>query len=375
MTHQPCEVIPGAHELPCAQRGYGQRPRLCNVHRQEYSRLTSSYKAKSEKADRLYDEVCGKDWEDRALWNMRDVTNALATAAHCQEAIEEEILGRRRHHDRFFADRDSGHEAWIRRRREKAREVEAIAKQLRVCKTMLAAEEQTRQAEARRREEALQCRKEESAGWGRDWAYPYTSRQATTQYLRPHDDPLFGSSSQPESYRTVCMVLQPGSTTLRCNREVVWGKKICQQHSKELETATTKLRQKRYEKDVKFQRCLDDVSWCIRVKGWYDQHTLDQYIAKVVECKELLSSIDALSAQVDRLSPGEPASPSQSADHTKADDLLRRLRTIQPRARTPPTYTRPDQDNAFKGDTSESWAASALLAVGTAVAVWFGFKR
>ena len=100
MTFQSCQVVPGEDELPCVQRGYGERPRLCNVHRQEYTRLTASYKARAEEADKLYEEadklyeeVCGKDWEDRSSCNMPALTDALGAAVRCQNAIEEEILG------------------------------------------------------------------------------------------------------------------------------------------------------------------------------------------------------------------------------------------------------------------------------------------
>ncbi|KAH9887937.1 hypothetical protein C8Q73DRAFT_794385 [Cubamyces lactineus] len=359
MAHQLCEVVPG-----------------------EYSRLTSSYKAKSEKADKLYDEVCGKDWADSSLWNMRDVTKALDAAARCREAIEEEILGRRQHHDRFFADRDDGHEAWIRCRRERAREVEAIAKQLRVCKTMLSTEEQAREVEVRRREEALQRNKNNLAQSQRQKSYASTTRQTPTQYFYPRGDSDVSNYSPPQSHRMGCMVLQPGSATLHCDRDVVRGGLICQQHSEELRTATISLRLEHFQKSIRFERHLDDVTWRIRLPDQYDQDRLDADIATVMKCKELLLSIDALSAQVDRLSPGKPASPSQSSDHARVDDLLRILRRRAAQPRPPPAqeknsdrtsaYTRPSQDNASDGD---SWVSTALAVVGTAVAVWFGFRR
>ncbi|KAI0659971.1 hypothetical protein C8Q70DRAFT_107325 [Cubamyces menziesii] len=379
MAYQSCQVVPGEDELPCVQRGYGERPRLCNVHRQEYTRLTASYKARAEEADKLYEEVCGKDREDRSSCNMPALTEALGAAARCQNAIEEEILGRRRHHDRFFADRerrplrlscdlrwltgfplagDSGHEAWIRRRQEKAREVEAIAKRLRVKKKL--AEEKAQKAAARRREE-------EAAIWERSWSYASTN---------PRNDPPVSNYSQSysQNYRTGCMVLQRGSTTFRCNRDVIRGKKICQQHSEELTTATTDLRLKRYQKSIRFNQSLDPISWNLSGTIYYDQCRLDADIATVVKWKELLSCIDTLSAEVDRLSPGEPASPSQADDHAKVDRLLRALRqrTVQPR---PSPFTRSSRDDEPKEDAADSWVSTALMAVGTAVALWFGFKR
>ncbi|KAJ8472596.1 hypothetical protein ONZ51_g8409 [Trametes cubensis] len=371
MAYQSCQVVPGEDELPCVQRGYGERPRLCNVHRQEYTRLTASYKARAEEADKLYEEVCGKDWEDRSLWNMRALTDALGAAARCQNAIEEEILGRRRHHDRFFADRfalagDGGHQAWIRRRQEKAREVEAIAKQLRVCKTKLA-EEQTQKAAARRREE-------EAAIWERASLYTPTDRQATSRYSDLRDDPL-----EPESYQTrmICMVLQPGSKTMRCKRVVAWGETICQQHSEELSIATHKLMLQRARKRVHLQDDIDWVSWRVSTRAQYDLHTLNEDIATVIEFKELLSSIDALTAEIDRLSTEAPESPSQADDYAQADDLLRQLRTIRtkpPRAQARSSHAPPPRgDDAF--GEGGSWVSTVLMAVGTAAAVWFGFRR
>lgn len=100
-----CEVVPLPDELPCPQRGFGERPRLCGTHRKEYGRLTAEYKATSEQADCLYALVRAQDWSDEALWNLADVGAATDTASRCVEVINREIRERQEHHRRFFVER------------------------------------------------------------------------------------------------------------------------------------------------------------------------------------------------------------------------------------------------------------------------------
>ncbi|KAI0676212.1 hypothetical protein C8Q78DRAFT_1073049 [Trametes maxima] len=143
MTHQRsasssiCEVVPGLDESPCAQRGYGDRPRLCPEHRGEYGQLTAAYKATSKEVEGLYNDVKSHDWEDTTLWNKASIDAALDTAQKCIDTIDREILERREHHSRFFVELHDGHEAWIERLHKKRKEVNKLAVQMRRCKVKL----------------------------------------------------------------------------------------------------------------------------------------------------------------------------------------------------------------------------------------------
>ncbi|KAI0765934.1 hypothetical protein BD413DRAFT_615464 [Trametes elegans] len=128
MVHTPrastaCEVVPAPGEPPCAQRGYGFNPRLCNVHRKQYVKLTMAYKDTSLEVERLYADICGNNWKEAALWNADDVQAALETVRTCLRAMERELGQRREHHRRFFPDLDEGHERWIQYLLQRQQEV------------------------------------------------------------------------------------------------------------------------------------------------------------------------------------------------------------------------------------------------------------
>ncbi len=103
-----CQVVPRDNELPCPERGYGERPRLCPAHRAEYGQLTAEYKATSEEAEIRYTRVRAQDWDDAALWNMTDVEEAVASASLCIDTLNREIRERQEHHRRFFVERTLG---------------------------------------------------------------------------------------------------------------------------------------------------------------------------------------------------------------------------------------------------------------------------
>ena len=145
-----CEVVPADGELPCAQPGYREHPRLCNTHRKEYGRLTAAYKATSEEAEILYAAVRTLERTIKALHATEDVDDALEIGQKCLDAIEREIRERQDHHRRFFVEREclrwslsftyrgcyitvhNGHEQWIDSLRKKRVVVEKIILQLRL---------------------------------------------------------------------------------------------------------------------------------------------------------------------------------------------------------------------------------------------------
>lgn len=100
-----CQVVPRENELPCPDRGYGDRPRLCSPHRAEYAHLTAQYKATSEEAESLYTRVRAQDWDDATLWNLTDVEEGIASASLCIDVLNREIREREEHHRRFFIER------------------------------------------------------------------------------------------------------------------------------------------------------------------------------------------------------------------------------------------------------------------------------
>ncbi|KAJ8472598.1 hypothetical protein ONZ51_g8407 [Trametes cubensis] len=127
-----CEVVPANGELPCAQPGYREHPRLCNAHRKEYGRLTAAYKATSEEAEILYAAVRALERTIKALHAIDDVDDALEIGQKCLDAIEREIRERQDHHRRFFIELHNGHEQWIDSLRKKRVVVEKIISQLRL---------------------------------------------------------------------------------------------------------------------------------------------------------------------------------------------------------------------------------------------------
>ncbi|KAI0659974.1 hypothetical protein C8Q70DRAFT_1053773 [Cubamyces menziesii] len=127
-----CEVVPADGELPCAQPGYREHPRLCNTHRKEYGRLTAAYKATSEEAEILYSAVRALERTIKALHATDDVDDALEIGQKCLDAIEREIRERQDHHRRFFVELHNGHEQWIDSLRKKRVVVEKIISQLRL---------------------------------------------------------------------------------------------------------------------------------------------------------------------------------------------------------------------------------------------------
>ncbi|KAI0765936.1 hypothetical protein BD413DRAFT_161057 [Trametes elegans] len=248
-----CEVVPAENELPCAHRGYGDRPRLCGTHRKDYSRLTAAYKAQSEDAQRWYTEVRSRDWADGGLWSMTDVAGAIDTAARCVRALEQEILGREEHHRRFFTELHDGHEAWIQRQRKKLREVGAIEAQLCICKLRLEEDEAQakRQAEEarlalQRRIEAdeLEMRRIQEARLVVKRRPEYYQRSLTGDTLprpstavRPASCACHMHHGKPfksaPSVRRPCMALMPSSTSgfaEKCPGEVSPGNTLCGQH-------------------------------------------------------------------------------------------------------------------------------------------------
>ncbi|KAI0330776.1 hypothetical protein GY45DRAFT_1323344 [Cubamyces sp. BRFM 1775] len=126
-----CEVVPTDGEPPCSQPGYRERPRLCNVHRKEYGRLTAAYKATSEEAEDLYATVRTRERTIKALHGADDIDDALEIGRKCLDAIEREIRERQDHHRRFFTEPHDGHEHWIDSLRKKRVMVERIISQLR----------------------------------------------------------------------------------------------------------------------------------------------------------------------------------------------------------------------------------------------------
>ncbi|KAH9887935.1 hypothetical protein C8Q73DRAFT_194421 [Cubamyces lactineus] len=127
----PCEVVPADGELPCAQPGYRDHPRLCNVHRKEYGRLTAAYKATSEEAEALYATVRARERTIEVLHDTDDIDDALEIGQKCLNAIEREIRERQDHHRRFFVELHDGHEHWIDSLRKKRVVVEKAISQLR----------------------------------------------------------------------------------------------------------------------------------------------------------------------------------------------------------------------------------------------------
>ncbi|OSD04998.1 hypothetical protein PYCCODRAFT_1465456 [Trametes coccinea BRFM310] len=128
-----CQVVPADGELPCTQPGYGGRPRLCNVHRKEYGRLTSTYKHTSLEAEACFVEVCARE-TSVDVSDARAVQDARKLVRMCVEMIDREIRERQEHHRRFFVELDDRHGEWIEVLRQRRQTVKDTASNLRVAR-------------------------------------------------------------------------------------------------------------------------------------------------------------------------------------------------------------------------------------------------
>lgn len=310
-----CQVVPRENELPCPERGYGDRPRLCPAHRAEYAQLTAQYKATSEEAESLYTRVRSQDWDDATLWNLTDVEEGLATASLCIDTLNREIRERQEHHRRFFIERTSGinfigidlerltvdgdvvvhdgHEAWINRLRKKLVQVEAVATQLGHCQTALIDDqkwraEQTRLAEERRRREAPP-RSYTNHGW------------TTTSHPLPTSvSPCSGGLSRDTSYATppstrpICIAYRANNS--RCTTEAVYGAVRCEEHQGAFTQALSALRAAEQQ--------YGDMGASVYSIQYCSDHTLSQvtrdfpYVARYLT---LADTITALSVKLRRL--------------------------------------------------------------------------
>ncbi|KAI0628693.1 hypothetical protein C8Q77DRAFT_1076715 [Trametes polyzona] len=381
-----CEIVPVGDETACAQRAYGERPRLCPAHRREYSRLTAAYKAKSEDAEGLYKSVQAKDWTDPALWNMLDVEEAMETAQRCIAAFNQEIRARQEHHARFFVEQHDGHEAWIKKLRRKLREVEDTAAQLLRCRDALVqnqklrAEEDRLAKERRARDAALRARNtgQRTAQLITSWSKapsPSTVQCACGSHTMSVDP-------SAQSSRSVCVAYLSSATAhsgiRRCTETVHGPHELrCWQHKKEYSEIVGVLGKaerdrSRMQGSIRRIRCRASV-----YQRSDTTYNASEDISDLRRYIELTTTIEDLQEEVSKLR-GVYTARQSVVDEFSPEDLeqLRlNLRAIQAQWLKPqrPTYS----SSAYEPSSSEStgWLGTAIAAVVTGVAMFFAARR
>ncbi|KAI0823494.1 hypothetical protein BC628DRAFT_510863 [Trametes gibbosa] len=397
-----CEIVPAPDQLPCAQRGFGDRPRLCGTHRKEYSSTTAAYKATSEEAEALYLSVRARDWKDTALWNLANVEEALRTATSCVETINREIRERQEHHRRFFTERTlctvslvqfvragsagadvamrdpvllvhDGHEGWITKLRKKLREVEDIATQLRNCKAAL-----TREERLREEEERLHQERRHRADAARASQRAWSSRASTTaQQTNGHNgtSPAYATHEPmyPMCIAYVADWMEYGGHS-RCTQRALYRSR-CQQHEQQYLEASASLKKAK------------DNSYTIS--------TVTDHIADVSEYIQLSKTLEDLRQRINRLNGSLSSVPTDTTtgipqcvvegmrDSLKSihSELLMSKPTVQPvrygstyNHRTPEGTKREARPReTYEG--SGSWVATTIGLAIAGVAMFMGFRR
>ncbi|KAL1948663.1 hypothetical protein VTO73DRAFT_10469 [Trametes versicolor] len=379
-----CQVVPRENELPCPDRGYGDRPRLCPAHRAEYAQLTAQYKATSEEAEGLYTRVRSQDWDDATLWNLIDVQEGIASASLCIDTLNREIRERQEHHRRFFIELHDGHEAWINRLRKKLVQVEAVATQLGHCQTALIDDqkrrgEQTRLAEERRKRAAAR------RSYLNDFGAILRSIPASTHKydycVRPETN-----RASPKSTRPVCVTYLANNS--RCALEAMYGAVRCQEHQDAFTQTLSSLRAAEQQ--------YGDMGASVYTIRCRDDHTLSQVtqnIPYVARYLTLADTITALAGKLRRLDGySKPIDAYREANmsiyglrrdvvenlRNKLEGIRSNLMRPKPAAAAQKPYRAPTRETAPQHrseDEGTGWVGAIVAAAVVGVAAFFRFGR